>query len=131
MKILGSFQLNVGNPQKTISVHPNQFRNIVWSPDDNDPILRQLVAAQNNNDNDVIISQLTDIKSASPTTPADPFIDANNKGVKKIITVHVLLGKNDTVQYMDGNGRLYDTPAQANAANTQLFSPSNPVALIF
>ena len=88
LRQLAQNNVEVNRPM-SISAHDKK-----WSGPDNDPILRKLVAGMGSTENDVIISTLTNIKSASNTPPAELFIDKANMGVTKIITVHILLGDN-------------------------------------
>ncbi|OIN85102.1 SAM-dependent methyltransferase domain protein [Francisella sp. TX07-6608] len=63
----------------------------LWSGPENDDVLRKMITSYTSNDNSVIISELIindDIQNST-------FIDSINLGIKKIVTVHVLLNEQD------------------------------------
>ncbi|APC90903.1 hypothetical protein BBG19_0165 [Francisella sp. MA067296] len=63
----------------------------LWSGPENDAILREMLTTNTSKDNSVIISEFI----VSDDNQNAAFIDKINLGVKKIVTVHVLLNEKD------------------------------------
>ena len=107
IKVFGNYQLsnpnsenfNTGASRKEINIHP------VWSGPDNDNALRNIITTHKSNQYDYIVSILHNIDQPQS------FVDDNNKGVRKIITVHSLLAP-DAGQQISinnaGHNNLYD-----------------------
>lgn len=75
-----------GYRDMVVSAHDN-----LWSGPENDAILREMLTTNTSKDNSVIISELI----VNDDNENAAFIDQINLGVKKIVTVHVLLNEKD------------------------------------
>lgn len=123
IKVFGNYQLsnpnsenfNTGASRKEINIHP------VWSGPDNDNALRNIITTHKSNQYDYIVSILHNIDQPQS------FVDDNNKGVRKIITVHSLLAP-DAGQQISinnaGHNNLYDY-LNANRGATIISNISN------
>lgn len=123
IKVFGNYQLsnpntegfNTGASRKEINIHP------VWSGPDNDNALRNIITTHKSNQYDYIVSILHNIDQPQS------FVDDNNKGVRKIITVHSLLAP-DAVQQISINNvatnNLYNY-FNANRGATTILNISN------
>ena len=107
IQVFGNYQLsnpnsenfNTGASRKETNIHP------IWSGPDNDNALRNIITTRNSNQYDYIVSILHNIDQPQS------FVDDNNTGVRKIITVHSLLATDAAYQISINNAfqnNLYD-----------------------